>query len=75
MATSRASRVATTPAPRRVLLVAGEASGDVHGADLLRALRSRVPSLEVFGIGGDGLRDAGMETVADARELATVGLV
>jgi lipid-A-disaccharide synthase len=58
-----------------VLLVAGEASGDVHGADLLRALRSRVPSLEVFGIGGDGLRDAGMETVADARELATVGLV
>ena len=58
----------------RVLLVAGEASGDLHAADVLRALRAQMPDLEVFGIGGERLREAGMETVADAGAVATVGL-
>jgi lipid-A-disaccharide synthase len=70
-----ASRVATSSTPRRVLMVAGEASGDLHGADLLRALRARVPALDVYGIGGEGLRTAGMQTLVDAAEVATVGLV
>jgi lipid-A-disaccharide synthase len=73
-----ASRTASaSPSPagrRRILLVAGEASGDLHGADLLAALRERVADLEVFGIGGTRLREAGMETVADAGEVATVGV-
>ncbi len=69
---SQAVQVAT---PRRILLVAGEASGDLHGADLLRALRMRRPDIEVFGLGGEHLRAAGMHTVADAREVATVGVV
>ena len=60
---------------RRVLLVAGEASGDLHGADLLQALRARLPDLEVFGVGGQRLREEGMETVADAAEVATVGIL
>jgi lipid-A-disaccharide synthase len=60
--------------PRRVLLVAGEASGDLHGADLVRALRVSLPDLEVFGLGGERLREAGMRTVADASDVATVGL-
>jgi lipid-A-disaccharide synthase len=60
--------------PRRILLVAGEASGDLHGADLLHALSARVPDLEVFGIGAERLREAGMETVADASQVATVGV-
>ena len=61
--------------PHRLCLVAGEASGDLHGADLLLALRAQLPDLEVFGIGGQRLREAGMETVADAAEVATVGLL
>src|SRR5262245_40928591 len=65
---------AAPPRPVRVLLVAGEASGDLHGADLLRVLRTRLPALEVFGIGGERLREAGMETLADAGEVAAVGL-
>ena len=70
-----ASRVAQAPSvPYRVLLVAGEASGDVHGADLVRALRASLPALEVFGLGGDQLRAEGMRTIADASEVATVGL-
>ncbi len=75
MATSGASRAVTSPATSRVLMVAGEASGDVHGADFLRALRTRVPDLEVFGIGGAGLRTAGMRTIGDAGEISTIGLV
>jgi lipid-A-disaccharide synthase len=55
-------------------MVAGEASGDMHGADLLAAVRARRPDIEVFGIGGAALRRAGMRTVADAGEVATVGL-
>jgi len=61
--------------PRRVLLVAGEASGDLHGADLVGALRQRIPNLEVVGVGGSHLRAVGMRTIADARDIATVGLV
>jgi lipid-A-disaccharide synthase len=75
MSDGGASRALRVPLrPRRVLLVAGEASGDLHGADLVRALRADVPDLEVFGVGGERLREAGMETVADVGEVATVGL-
>jgi lipid-A-disaccharide synthase len=66
--------LAPSARPCRVLMVAGEASGDLHGADLIDALRTSVPDLEVFGLGGERLRRAGMETVADASDVATVGL-
>src|SRR5207247_8184156 len=75
MARRSASAAPAAPARRaRVLLVAGEASGDLHGADLLAALRARIPEVTVFGIGGERLRQAGMETVADAGDVATVGV-
>lgn len=70
-----ASTAVPVPAPRRVMLVAGEASGDVHGADFLRALRRRIPDVAVFGVGGEHLREGGMQTLADAAEVATVGVV
>jgi lipid-A-disaccharide synthase len=60
---------------REVLLVAGEASGDMHGADLVAALRRQRPDVRVRGIGGAGLRAAGMETVVDAASIAAMGLV
>lgn len=59
--------------PQRILLVAGEASGDLHAADLLRALRQQRPDVQVFGIGGPHLREVGMETLVDAADVATVG--
>lgn len=62
-------------APLRVLLVAGEASGDLHGAGLLRALRRRVPDVEAWGIGGENLRAAGMHTAVDTSSVATMGFV
>jgi lipid-A-disaccharide synthase len=48
--------------------------GDLHGADLLHALRAELPDIEVFGIGGERLREAGMRTVVDVGDVATVGL-
>jgi lipid-A-disaccharide synthase len=76
-ATGRGTPGVAPPARRRrILLVAGEASGDLHGADLVAALRERVgDDLEVAGIGGEHLRAVGMQTIADAGDVATVGLV
>jgi lipid-A-disaccharide synthase len=59
--------------PLRVLMVAGEASGDLHGAALLRALRERVADIEVWGVGGSHLRAAGMHILVDTASVATMG--
>lgn len=58
-----------------LLLVAGEASGDLLGARLLEELRNRLPDIQPFGIGGQRLIAAGLECVADGSPLAVVGLV
>lgn len=58
-----------------LLVVAGEASGDLHAARLLSEIRRRVPDLHAFGLGGDELRAAGLEAVAHSREIAVVGIV
>ena len=70
---------ATPPAPsvarRKVLLVAGEASGDLHGAMLVTALQRRDPNLEIWGVGGERLRQAGMHILVDTAAVATMGFV
>ena len=58
----------------RVAMVAGESSGDALGAALIEALRARVPELEVIGVAGAKMRAAGCEAIADAHELAVMGL-
>lgn len=66
---------AEPPSAIRLMLVAGEASGDKHGAKLAAALRAERPDLtwEFFGAGGDEMRAAGVETLVDAREVAIMG--
>jgi lipid-A-disaccharide synthase len=59
----------------RVLISCGEPSGDLYGAELVRRLRTRLPGLDVFGLGGDHLESAGARLHAHVRELAVVGLV
>src|SRR5690349_23837920 len=54
----------------RILISAGEASGEMYGAELITALRQRHPSLEFFGVGGERMRTAGCDTVIDAKDLA-----
>ncbi|MGD1157349.1 MAG: lipid-A-disaccharide synthase [Terriglobia bacterium] len=57
-----------------IMIVAGERSGDIYGAGLARALRARLAGLEVFGCGGDALRQAGADTVVDAHQLSLAGI-
>lgn len=59
----------------RVAVVAGEASGDLLGGGLIEALRSRVPDLQVEGVAGPMMRDAGCAVIAESEELAVMGLV
>ena len=58
----------------RIILCAGETSGDQLGAGLIEALRERFPDARFAGIGGDAMRAAGMDTWFDASELAVMGL-
>ncbi len=60
---------------KRIMIIAGEASGDLHGSALVREVQRSAPSFSFFGIGGTLMRDAGVETLVDASEMAVVGLV
>ncbi|HLX11582.1 MAG TPA: lipid-A-disaccharide synthase, partial [Bacteroidota bacterium] len=58
-----------------VMIIAGEASGDLHGAGVVAELKRSRPDLEIFGIGGDKMSAAGMELVYHVRELSVMGFV
>jgi lipid-A-disaccharide synthase len=58
----------------RVAIVAGETSGDALGAALIGSLRERVPDARFLGVPGAAMRAAGCEPLADAHELAVMGL-
>ncbi len=60
---------------RRVMIVAGEASGDSYGADLVRQSHLLDAGLDFFGIGGVGMRAAGVTTLVDSADMAVMGLV
>lgn len=57
-----------------IMLSAGEASGDLHGGTLCRALRELVPDTRLVGMGGPRMAEAGMEIVADPTAHAVVGM-
>ncbi len=59
----------------RILISAGEASGDLYAASLATALRARVPDVDLFGCAGPRMQAAGVRPVVDAASLAVVGLV
>ncbi len=58
----------------RVMLSCGEASGDLYAAALARELRRRDPSIEIVGLGGDRLKAAGAQLIADFSGLSVTGL-
>ncbi len=59
----------------KFLLSAGEASGDNYGAQLIAALRQLVPGAEFFGMGGERMREAGLDVQVHANDVAVVGLL
>ncbi len=59
---------------RRVMIVAGEASGDLHGGNLVRAMHRIDPDIRFTGVGGKQMQRAGVELLADVADMAVVGL-
>ena len=54
-------------------MVAGESSGDMYGADVALALMGRFPGCRIFGLGGQKMRQAGVELEGDIRHTAAMG--
>lgn len=59
--------------PRRIMLVVGEASGDLHGAHSVKALRRRDSTIEVFGVAGEELKRENVRVVFDVARLTGMG--
>ena len=63
------------PTAPKILIVAGEASGDDHAARLVAALKKELPQAEFLGVGGEALAAQGVRILCPASELAVVGLL
>lgn len=58
---------------KKILIVAGEASGDLHAAHLVAQLKRASPDLSFYGLGGDNMKAAGVDVGFDLTKLAVVG--
>ncbi len=59
---------------KKILIIAGEASGDLHGSNLVREVTKLDPSVRFYGVGSKRMREAGVRILADASEISVVGL-
>jgi lipid-A-disaccharide synthase len=59
---------------KKILLVAGEVSGDLHGSHLMEAIQRIDPDIQFFGVGGEGLEGAGMKLLYHSQSLSVVGI-
>jgi len=57
-----------------VMMIAGEDSGDLHGSNLVRAMKSKEGSLDFYGIGGEKLKNAGLQILFPSSELSVMGI-
>jgi lipid-A-disaccharide synthase len=58
-----------------IFISAGEASGDLHGAGVVRELKTLIPDAMLFGLGGDRMAEQGVELVENARRMSFMGFV
>ena len=59
---------------KKILLVAGEVSGDLHGSHLVEAIHRIDPEIQFFGVGGEGLKRVGMRLLHHSQSLSVVGI-
>ena len=59
---------------QKLLVVSAESSGDLHAADVVRALKARHPKLEIEALGGGHLEAAGARLIGHVQELSVMGL-
>ncbi len=67
-------RLKETARKARIMIVAGEASGDLHGGDLAREILARDPSCDLFGIAGEKMRAAGVRAIIKTEDIHGLGL-
>ncbi len=67
--------IITVTSEKNILVLAGEASGDLHGAALIKAMKAIDPSLSFYGIGGDEMKHEGMELLYHINKMAFLGFV
>lgn len=60
---------------KKIMIVAGEASGDIYAAGLINAVHQQDSSIQFFGIGGPRMAEAGCDILVDSAKMAVVGLV
>ena len=60
--------------PKKILIIAGEASGDLHAEHLVKTILQRDPTIKFYGMGGDKMRQAGVDVIVDYKRLALVGV-
>ncbi len=60
---------------KRIMIVAGEASGDLHGSNLVRSALSLDPDLKFYGLGGENLRNAGIDLLFDLEHQGLFGFL
>ena len=58
---------------KQVLIVAGEASGDLHASKLVDALKEKDPTIHFAGIGGKAMKQSGVEILVDSATISVVG--
>lgn len=59
---------------KRVMIIAGEASGDIHAAKLVREVKEKNSDIKFYGIAGEKMVEQGVEALVDSADLAVVGL-
>jgi len=58
---------------KKIVIIAGEASGDLHGSSLVKELKKINSNLEIFGIGGDRMKSQGVELIFHVEKLSFMG--
>jgi len=58
---------------KRIMIITGEASGDIHGAEVVRELKTQNPHLDIFGVGGNNMQTAGMELIQHIDTISLMG--
>ena len=59
---------------KKIMIMSGEASGDLHGANLAREIWKQDPAIAIYGVGSKQMQKAGVRMLADAKEISVVGI-
>ena len=59
---------------KKIMIMSGEASGDLHGANLAREIWKQDPGIAIYGVGSKQMQGAGVRMLADAKEISVVGI-